>query len=697
MGLFNKKKTTYHSSSQLLYEDVKGIVEQTVLSATVRNLNIAEALADNIVNGVLTRATAMYRYGKRTEDGGNGYYLGLPYGTKSYISTARETTTKLLIQNETSDLIHIDSYVFDKDFAQHYAHDFIQNNRGWDSTSNIITNPPFDPEGHVVYYHEAEVLADNSVKIVYINDVSTLYEETIAVANLAQGELYYYVTYRVLDTQANPSGEVIYWDYKESSGVYPELDVHEIDEDIISPFYPVVPIRQDSVDLTDAATRNEAEYSSSKQCLRYISVDIDQVVEGLNENPDIGDVDHAYIMMAVDLATQKSASKTYLYEFFHDIATTSKLVQKDYDYWEANEKENSPPPVNTIVIADANFKNEISWNYINKTSVTGSIGAINEVTIETGTITPPTDEYGYTYPTTVLYVRKQIGANEYVELLIKGLQHANYIYPNRTITTDVESAFSGDTPLGNFVIPVNHVIAKNMGTLIAHDMLHDAVRIVFNSKIVTKLKWYETSAFKILAVVLVVVYSVLTTDFAGGFNWLAAVMVAGEVLLEMIVFNLVLGHVMQYARDLLGEELTLLLAIAATAAGLQFDMTGVSFAGMSTAGIYSAVTNAVTGLANMQFQSDLRSLAREQEEIDAERELYMESHEDDMDDPLNLLGLGSNYTYTYDVVKDSPSYYYTRTIHAGFVDTNALTGPEYYVDGQLNLDLPYSPLRTRVY
>jgi len=695
-------ETSYHSSSQRLYADVKGIVDQTILSSAIQNLNISESLSNNLMNGVSAKATAMYRYGKRTEDGGEGYYLGLPYGSKSYISSARITVTKLIIEREINSIIYIDKYSVDKDTPDHYAHEIMQNSYGWNATSNILSNPPFDSLGETVTYGGSEVTGEGSIAITY-NYGTLTYVQDISGLDAIIKDLYYYVNYRVVDNKGEPSGAMQYWRYRENAGTHPELTIHEVDEDLISPFYPIVPLREDSVDLTDPLTRNEPNYRSSKQCLRYINIDIDQIVEGLNENEDIATVDHAYIMLGIDLATELQASKKYLYEFFNDLATSSSMDQGDFDYWFKNNNGTTPPPVNTIVIADAKYRSELSWNFISKTTVHGVIGSgkIGEVTIaavQHHDVTTDNDGYESYDRYTGLYVSKQISKTQYVKLFVRDLLHINYVYSGHTIKTSIITAFDPDYLQGNFIIPVNHVLAKNLGIIHGHDMLQDAIRVVFNSKIRTHLEWYETKEFRIIIVILVVIYEVATLFADGGaaFTWATALMAAGEILLEMIVYSLIAGAVLQVARDVFGEEVALMLAIAATF--VTFDATtGFALGTNSAMQIYSAVTQAITGANTLYQQNEMRKLEGEQKEIDTLRELYMEEHEDDIDDPLGLLGLGSEYTYTYDVVKDSPSYYYTRTIHAGFIDTTAIIGPEYYVDSQMQLDLPYSPIRTRVF
>ena len=698
MGLFDKTKTAYYSSSTLMYGEVKGIIPQTVISATARNLDIGEALIDNLINGVLTNAASMYNFGKQTEDGNEGYHLGLPYGTKSYMSNVRESTIKLLIQREVGFNILINSFSFDKDSAQHYAWEYIQSNYGWVFGLNDVPNPPFDSGGVDVDYYEAAVLADNSIRITY--GYGSLYHyEDVVVPDLIKGDLYYYVTYKKLDGKGNPTGELLYWNYREKAGTNPELSVDTNNQDLVSPYYPVVPLRENKVNLNDEDTRNEAEYLSSRQCLNFINIDIDDTIKAINESPDIDNIDHAYIMLGIDMTTDKQNSKRYIYEFFEDLATTARVSQGDFEYWFANDQDTSTPPVNMVAIADAKFRTEIIWNYIEKTTTVGFIEGleVGEVIVyNPGSVAILNGNFAYESNQSSIVIRKQIAETTYVTLHIVGLTHISYAYDDNTVKTTIEQAFEEDAPEGTFVIPLNYVIARDMGVLVAHDMIYDAVRIVFNSKIVTKLKWYETGIFKVGLVIIIIVYSVVTGNYVNGFNWLQALAIAGTTTLNLIISNIVIGVVTKVARDLLGEELALVLALVAASQGLTISMEGVSFAAsLSPIEIYGVITQGISGVSNLYIANEIGDLKDEAKEIDEERKQFEEEYKDNISDPSNLQGLGAEYSYTYDVVKDSPSYYYTRTIHSGFINTIDIIGPEYYVDGLLKLDLPYSPIRTR--
>jgi len=692
VSLFSRTKTTYQSSTVLIFDDKKGLVKSTVLASTVQNQNIAEALQTNLINGIAAQGRAMYAYGKRGDiNPANGYYLGLPSGSKAYIPTGIQSTIKLIIEAEIGHRISLINSFLDKNNAAHYAHEYMQANYDWDSGSNIVSNPPFNSGGATVTFDYAEVVADNTIKIFYAYGAQK-HEQELIVTDLTEEKLYYYATYYLVDNRGQVTGEPLYWRYQEDTGVHYQLNVEAPLEDLVSPYYPIVPLRQDKVDLALPATRNEAEYQSSKQCLRYIGVNIDDLVDSVNDSPDIGSVDHAYVMLGIDVASEEENSKLYLFEFFNDLRSTSSTYKTDYDYWFAHEQNNTTPPVNTLVVADAKYRMELSWNYISRDLMSGNIAAVGSVVTAIASSSSINNPL-YSYPTSTLIIRKQIDTSNYIELQVKGLQHLNYVYGSNAVMTTLEEAFSGDDEKQNFIIPLNQFIARNLGTIKSYDLMYDAIRIVFNSKIVTKLKWYQTNFFKL--VVTIVAVAVAAYGYVqGGMGLLSAI---GIATIEALILNSVLNKVAVQVADLVGEELSLILAIVATAYGVTINTAGISVAGTSTLSMLNAALYGTTGLSNLRAQGKLRDLQREMEVLKTEQEEFDALYETLPEDPLTMYGIGSEYTFSFDVVADSPTGYYTQAIHTGNAGILSVAATEYYVDSQLRLDLPYSPIRTRVY
>lgn len=679
---------------------MKGITEQTAISAVTQNMNIAEAMKTNLVNGILTKGRTMYNYGKRNElDPSVGYYLGLPQGTKAFIPIGREDTVKRIIERDSGELITLVSMIVDKEHATHYAQEYMQSNYGWDSNTDIVSNPPFNPNGQQVTFVDALVKTTNQIKIVYAYG-SSFHEELLTVTDLVLKELYYYATYYTVDNQGNTVGDLKYWRYRENLGTHSELDIEGSAEVQVSPYYPIVPLREDSVNVNAEAYQNTSEYKSRKQCLNYLGLKIDQISDGIHESPDIDDVDHAYVMIGVDIASDKENSIKYLFEFFANQYLTSNYDESDMEYWEKHGKSRGlTPPTNLLTIEDAKYKMELTWDYIKKETFTGSIGTIGTVerTISVGT--GMQDHGWYSLPTGAVAFRKQVTADKYIQYTIQGLVHTNYVYGDHVVKTTLFKAFEEENKEYNFVIPLDVNLTRNIGIINAHDLMYDAVRIVFNSRIRTKLKWYQTSAFRIIMFIIVVVYTFYTQDYQTGMRLMAIATGLATTAITLYIQSLVIGQIIKLAADVFGEELALLLTIAFIAMGGEFTETGgLEFATSITAdNLYLALTHGLPKAMQIYTNNTIEGIQKEMDALDKEKEEFEEAFNTGLDDPLNVLGLGSDYTFTYDVVKDSPSYYYTRTIHLGNISSLVLSAHEYYVDGQLKLDLPYNPIRTRVY
>lgn len=678
---------TYHSSTTPLFTDVKGIVEQTVLSSTVKNLNMSQSLVSNLVNGIGAKASAMYSYGRRHElDETKGYYLGLPKEISTTVRHLYADTVKRVIEQQLGTQIYLESAVLQNFVADPLAWQYMKDNGyGYDRATGLVANPPFDAGGLNVSFNGAVVTQTGDLLFYYTHG-SDIRTETVTGTYEYQA-YYYHAVYFLLDEDGEPTGEEFYWSLLASSTTYSELTMLDGEYRAVSSYYPVVPLREEGVDLTDEATRNEANYLSSKKCLNYLGVDIDDIADSINSNPNIDDVDHAYVMLGAALNTEAKETKKYLFMFFESLIELDLYEENDYEYWRVHQKETTLSPQSTIGIEDSFYRMTLSWNYIQKTTKTGSVANINEVNIYA---VPLVDGHN-----SVLRLQKQITVDTYEELIIRGLSHSNFVYSPNAVVTSIYDAFDEENELANFVIPLNYYLVKKMKPTEAHDLFYDASRLVFNSRIKTRLKWYQTEEFAFVVRVILVVYTAYTWG-AGTESALtisALLEVAAEIIVKAYIANLALGKINDILVDVFGEELGLLLTLVAS----YLIADGMSDTGVSAMSLYNSATNALYDIGTLHFTSEMEELQKELDALEEEKEEFDEMYQTGINDPLKVLGIGSDYTYSYDVVKDSPSYYYTRTIHSGNIGMLVLSYPEHFVNSKLRLDLPYSSIRNKVY
>ena len=457
MGLFSKTKTYVESSTILLHEVVNDTVEQSVVNSVLQDSSISDDLRTNVITGLGVKALNYYRYGR------DDFFYGLPEGNLE-LPYASSSVVKVVLDGLNLDTLNtptvIASNVYGKAEAARFAHEHLTNNRGWDSSTNEVSNPDFDPSGNVVTFYSAEWVSTSEIKInyLYTND-DNLESETINLGYPVDiDEFYYHVTY-YYDTDLTTK---FFWFYSPSEGLYPSLDVEESTVPA-SLYYPIVPIRRDNEDLADLSLENTELWKTSKKLLKRIDVNFEDLSESIHENPDIDEVDHCFLTIGVNIQTQNQHSLDYLFQYFTKLKNEDNYGSSAFQDWDNESfsyKENNPPPMNVIKIEETendegetgNYNTELGYLYIELETFSGSIG--KKGYCESQTILNPSNELiEYAYESSIIIFRKQTTTNSYSEVRVYGLKHVNYIYGNKQIDTTLEDSIDITNDKNNFIIP----------------------------------------------------------------------------------------------------------------------------------------------------------------------------------------------------------------------------------------------------
>lgn len=453
-----------------------------------------------------------------------------------------------------------------------------------------------------------------------------IYIESCVFDEEDDGLLWYEAKYYLLDNKGSITGSLQTWRYRENDNTYPELSVDVKKEDAVSPYYPIIPIREYNQQISQT---DPDLYRTGKQALRLIGLKYDDLDEAVhdNENTDLGFLDHCYVIIAVDIATQIPNSNIYLFEYFKKLEQESQVTKADWDYWQEiinqpdpeNEKYvPPPPPSNRIEVSDGNYKMVMGWFYIESTIKTGSVTKVNQVKkfISTGSDTV-FSEYDFNNDTLVL--QKQFSETQYEEIKIHGLVHTNYIgTAGKTIRTTLTEAMTVDSinDKNNFIIPLRIDVMKEMGSIKGHDLMNDSVRMVFNSHEVQKLKWYQTGIFKVVVVVVAVAIAVVTAGTGTtAIPYLSAAMagVAITTAITTIVLMTITPHVLKALEDLLGPEVALIIAIAVI-----YFTADVSSSGITTTTHVNAATTAIGGAHKIHITNEIEDIQQALEILDEE-------------------------------------------------------------------------------
>lgn len=398
-----------------------------------------------------------------------------------------------------------------------------------------------------------EVFTSSSSSTV-VNDLGVGLTETV-VTNITGDFLRPIFDWR-LDTQVTILGKIVggnkVFIYKIGSGNV-TLDAlnTSISSVVNNEFFPFIPLRLNnrSIKETEYASIYEASKKLYKKATK--SQKLTTLLSQVEENPDLDEIDYAYIQWGVPLNTKENEAKKYLYTFWKNLiplhglpsnyistftdsinAYNSAMIALN-DWIEFHNHEDSalygttPPQIPSFgepkVItlkfktSDPNlqdFDNRISFSFIDEVTFTGvgKVGAVKgDYWLTTGS--PITwDTYSVSNSISgsnsmsLINIFWQNDSNQYKRLRIYGALHENFIYGGKAVITSGSDALA-KTDASGFLIPLHYPSLKKAGIVSATQLSTANTYIVFNSYKVFEKKWYESFFAMLFIIVAIVVLS----------------------------------------------------------------------------------------------------------------------------------------------------------------------------------------------
>lgn len=396
--------------------------------------------------------------------------------------------------------------------------------------------------------------ATNQIRITWADATTTV----IGVSpSLVLGQKYVICYYAHVTSPFNGGITDYVYIYRIGTGI-PALDALKTADVSYNEFLPIIPVRIDNKSV------RHADYAALlpdlKKCYRKATGhELDQIIDKVEDNPNLGDIDYAYVVHGVEVTTEENVGKRYIYEFlrklipyqassisglnvvFNDMQTNYTMNKADSDFWASNQPPGGPtdfdfltwqatrppgyyraaPPVSQLRIrsgnvgfqAQFNFDVRLKWMAIGETigSGLGKAGAkVGDLWWQSiSDYTSYEMNYGgfdfadiKHHPAVRLYWQDQAGSYRY--LTIVGLTFENYIYDGKFVSTTIKEAMDEGDDSG-FFIPLHYNTLRELPLLEANQFAVSNRLIVFNCYKVKKTKWYQTGIFRILAVVVIAV------------------------------------------------------------------------------------------------------------------------------------------------------------------------------------------------
>lgn len=703
MGLFSSKKKTYVSSVTYNLagdeEERLNIPQYLVMQSTMQGRSLAENLTDTILWGQSYNYNAAYRYAR------DHYYQGVPVSNMS----SNGSVDQAVIENILDDLVptgySVEVLTTLVDTAQYHfwAEEYLTERYGYDRSSGVFDTPP--PGVAYTATISYDISTPNKVYINYINPDSSVVNESIFIDNYIAGRNYVHAAFKGkrtsidqdnivtrpyalgdVDSTTTTTGTTIAGDEKQTTttvvivdtdgvntsthtkvtielitrsqyfmymigaGTYPELDALGTDELFMSPFLPAVPLRRNNKDILAPQYQNSPLYKTSKKFLEKVNINIEDLRESINDNPQLKDIDYAYVTFGVSIRSQTQAGMAYLFAFFEDLLSVQVVNKAGFQDWKSSsDRDYRAPNTNQLYLYNSaaradNYDIKIQWQYIDKTVHVGQVFPGAKKGDHTSTMGPknqysiiqipgPFNFVDTIVDASVLTLRKQIAPNAYEQLQISGLVFNNYVYKGKSVDIVAKDAFDNEDEEG-FLVPLNMDIVKQLQGIRRVELCYESAYMVFNCYKVVKKKWYQRGAFKVLLVVVAIAITVVSWGTAGpaagslasaawgglvgiGVSALVAsiIVATASVLASLIVANLATDVGTKLFGETWGRVFGALVAIATAqfASAGSFSNMATNFSKLTVTNLLNA-TNSLANVYNSYIQGQMIELAEEASE-----------------------------------------------------------------------------------
>ncbi len=753
MGLFGSStKTTVGTSVSRVIPDDQ--LPDAVLEGMTHYLvgdsgQMVEEVMDSLVSSIGTRANRMYNYGR------DQYLYGLPSGSV-HSSFAGKEACQAVLASQTGGQVSISYYHFGplnnlhvgwKVLTEQYGYDYVTNKIDSLSTPTV---PVFLRDMQVIVTNATlEEAANGSLDqwgvpassgptpekaFQIVAAASSAGTTPFAVDPAAAGDYILVKTcWEVLEPVAPGStitSKVIkfgqftiplvgydftadwhmakyvdhnnhtgYFVYQNGVGDHPELDaIFDAAYEDTGHFFPWVYFRYNKTSM--AMDKQSPGYITSNQLVKTLNMNYEDLIDNIHQNPDIADVEQAMMVMAVPADTNKPIELRYLYDFFSGLYEqvedhpNASAIQEDYAIMGGLTKQTTGMNRSSIIIQDKRFKMSLNWQNIVKRRVAGSIGSVGTYkgganSIPSNVDVPSIGGGEVTWDTTSKrhWYQYQVTDGVYDEIQIFELKLTYFIFEQYTTTGDEDDEI--------LLIPVDISIAKSY-TIPERELLYSrALHYVFNSRIVTKLKWYQTGVFRTLLIVVAIVITVMS--YGSSWQTIGAALAAGTIsisvvllaMIQQLIKYLLVQLVLKLFVKALGIKFAFIIAIVAAVTGSYQAIEAGSIQGAPWAKELLSISTGLTKAIGNDLQEDYQNLLGQQSDF----QKYIKEQTKLLDSTKELLD-HHEWLAPLVIFGEKPDDFYQRTVHSGNIGVIGLDAVSSFVDVALTLPTLSDTLHT---
>ena len=396
-------------------------------------------------------------------------------------------------------------------------------------------------------------------------------------------------------------------------------------------FFPVVPMRLANLSIRDPLYA--ADFPLYEKAYKKAGAgDINELLDELEANANIGDIDYAFLVHGVELNTAENVGKRYLYEFLRELIAYQSTSLADVvtflnftavlaaavaaqATWTAAQSDpldplfGTPKPglpvkkspnmsvlkVNTN--ATLNYDVRLNWLTIEENVFAG----LGQVGAKSGdlwwTKTAPIG-----VPSSTIFLQNagaavgagtlevatlywQDSATTFRTLTVYGMDHETFVYAGQAAAVSLHEALD-DPDETSFIVPLHYPTLCQLPVVIANQLATSNRLMVFNCYVVKKIRWYQRGIFKaILAIVLTAVFfpagvgvlgANVSVGMAFGFTGVTAVLAGAlaNALVSMVIVSIINVAATAVFGDKLGAIIGTIASFFVMSAAANFGQTG---------------------------------------------------------------------------------------------------------------------------
>jgi len=651
-----------------VYEDIPKLREQAVITAVMGDRNIANSVLMSLITGPIAGADSM-RY---LANNGDYYYGATEVTTTLDGGTQASAWGVWLADNVPGELVIL---------ATHHV--------------DIGTTGAQDYHGHYALQETPIVAPDVFSRFEYLGTTVNIYKLTggsggaealhLAVANPVLTSVEHYVTFtRSINGQPATTRYEI---YLESEGTIPDLHLDagtgpappSLSEEV----FPLVPIRLNGQNYADDGS-GLAGSSSIKKMLDKININAQDLMDGIEENPDQASIDDAYFGFGLSINSDDDWGLAGLAETF------SLLHARNPDSLSTFQTHNKRQNIRFRVVQAGGLNSTISYNYIISEILPGIriyskaeydegenfdfcyLGDAGETICET---TGSSNRFVFNRP----IPKVNPGDPDFYEkITISGLtQVHNIAVPG---FAEQEVRFTGGEDELN--IPLLKGVINRVPAILRNDLVFGSMKLFIYAVEIQKLRWYEEAFFKAILVVVAIVLAVFTygqslTAAGATFASYAGLAILVEMILVMAVLNIAVQWLVEEF-GIVGAVLAVILSIWVGGGGIKNLTLTLNTTWFAT---FTAVVRVSTTYIGVKAQGILEEL-EEYSEAYEERLQELKDAQDILNAgvELDLLDMIEERSLPNTDINESPQSFYDRT--STTVDIAAISSSlvdDYYV------------------